>query len=96
MLVFEALHDSSAGKSFNVSQLAGKRILFVTFDFVKSVKQSDGALFVSDTFQRPVQWLLTRRVPGVDVVDCIMIVSPFEANMLHKSMRDSATVTLHI
>ena len=96
MPAFEALRDSSAGKSFNVSQLAGNRRLFVTADFVKTVKQSGGVSFVSDTFQRPVQWLLTSRVLGVYVVDYIMIVSPFEANALHKSMKDSTTVTLHI
>ncbi|KAK3045845.1 hypothetical protein LTR09_012620 [Extremus antarcticus] len=96
MLAFEALRDSSAGNSFDVSQLAGDRKLFVTADFVKTVKQSGGASFVSDIFQRPVQWLLTSWMPGVTVVNHIMIISPFEANALHESMKDGIHVSLHI
>lgn len=96
MPAFEALKDSSAASDFPVSQLAGEGRLLVTTDFAKTVVPSSRSSYLSDAFQRPVQWLLTRRVKGTTKVDRIIIISPYEANQLYKPMESSTAATLHI
>lgn len=93
---FEALKDSSAASDFSVWQLAGNGRLLVTADFANTVKPCKGSSYISDAFQRPVQWLLTTRAKGTSEVDRIIIISPYEANQLYKSMEGSNAATLHI
>lgn len=93
---FQSLEDSSAAQGFSVRQLAGDCRLLVTVDFSKTVKPSGSASYQSDSFQRPVQWLLTSRVKGTDIVDRILIISPYEANQLYRSMEGSTAATLHL
>ena len=84
MPAFESLSETSAASEINVRQLVGKRNLFVTTDFARTVVKS-GKRFVSDTFQRHVQWVITRRVntgPLTESANFIMIVSEYEANLL--------------
>lgn len=96
MPAFEALKDTSAAKDFSVWQLAGEGRLLVTADFARTVKPSTSSSYLSDTFQRPVQWLLTTRAKGSATVDRIIIISPYEANQLYKRMQNSAAATLHV
>lgn len=96
MPAFEALKDSSVASGFSVQQLAGDHRLLVTADFVKTIKPSKASSYLSDAFQRPVQWPLTSRVDGTSTVDRIIIISPYEANQLYKSMEFSTAATLHI
>jgi hypothetical protein len=96
MPAFDALKDSSAAKDFSVRQLAGDGRLFVTADFAKTIEPSDRSSYLSDAFQRPVQWLLTTRAKGTASVDRIMIIGPFEANVLYKPMESSTAATLHV
>jgi hypothetical protein len=95
MPAFKALQASSAAKSLPIAQLVKGTKLFVTADFAKTVEQSGGASYLSDGFQRSVQWLLTNRVKGTNDVDRILIISPWEANKLYTSMRQSSAATLH-
>lgn len=95
MPAFEALKDSSAAKNFSVCQLAGAGRLFVTADFAKTVIPSNRSSYLSDAFQRPVQWLLVTRLP-FHTVHRIMIISPFEANQLYKRMQGSLAAALHV
>lgn len=96
MPAFEALKDSSAASDFSVHQLAGEGRLLVTMDFAKTVKPFSRSSYLSDAFQRPVQWLLTSRVKGTTNVDRIIIISPYEANQLYKRMESSTAAALHV
>ena len=96
MPAFEALRDCSAAEGFPIAQLAGGRKLFVTADFVNTINLSGGLSCPPDTFQRPVQWLLTSRVLDSNTIDRIIIISPYEANQLYRSMEVSTVATLHV
>ncbi|KAF7189675.1 hypothetical protein HII31_08995, partial [Pseudocercospora fuligena] len=97
MPAFETLLDSSAaeGLGFALSQLAGGRHLMATADFARTVEKS-GNSYISDAFQRPVQWLLTSCPKGSSKVDHILIISPYEANQLYPRMKGTISTTLHI
>jgi hypothetical protein len=96
MPAFQALQNSSAANAFPIGQLVGDGKLFVTADFAKTVEQTGGASYLSDGFQRPVQWLLMNRIKGTTIVDRILAVSPWEANKLYTSMRHSSGASLHL
>lgn len=98
MPAFEALKDSSAASDFSVWQLAGRGTcrLLVTADFAKTVVSSTRSSYLSDAFQMPVQWLLTSRAKGSATINCIIIISPYEANQLYKTMQSSTAATLHV
>ncbi|KAJ0123975.1 hypothetical protein J7T55_012448 [Diaporthe amygdali] len=96
MPAFEALENSSAASDFPVRQMAGEGSLLVTADFAKTIKPSNRSSYLSDAFQRPVQWVLTSRAKGTATVDRIIIISPYEANLLYKPMEGSTAATLHV
>jgi hypothetical protein len=96
MPAFKALQASSAAKCLPIAQLVGDGKLFVTADFAKTVERLGGASYLSDGFQRSVQWLLTNRIKATNIVDRILIISPWEANKLYTSMRHSPGATLHL
>lgn len=91
---FTSLRFTGAGKVFPTSILRSEQLL-VTADFAQTVEHK-GASFVQDAFLRPVQWLLTRCAPGSNVVQYIMVISPFEANQLYRNMQKSAATMLHV
>ena len=92
---FEALRNTSIGRSFDVSQFDGDRKLLVTADFVNTIRHKyvDGD---TDDFQRPVRWVLTRLNADGSEVDCMMVISPYEANRLYVRMKDARRTTLHL
>ncbi|KAI1366807.1 hypothetical protein F5Y08DRAFT_112758 [Xylaria arbuscula] len=77
---FDSLNDTSAAGYFTPSQLSSSR-LYVTNDFAQTVHASSIG-HVSDSFQRPVQWILSSCVKDSNMVDTLMIISPFEAEEL--------------
>lgn len=93
MPAFESLATTSASKKVALHQLVGERKFLVSTDFAKAVNQT-GNTFQADAFQRHVHWVLTRRLHDSNLVDCVMIVSEYEANELLPHMK-SATMTLH-
>ncbi|KAG9202858.1 hypothetical protein G6514_003880 [Epicoccum nigrum] len=94
---FQALRSTSAAKHYDLTQLPKE--LLVTKDFMRTVKNPSGskkANFVSDCYQRPVQWVLS--VPDEAASDAIklVILSPFEASRLQNQIQQSKKVTLHL
>ena len=92
---FHALLDTSAAISFNASQLTAGGHLLASADFVRTVKK-DRVSFLSDGYQRSVQWILTSDTKSSDTVACMMIISPHEAQELMTRVRRSTKVTLHL
>lgn len=93
---FEALRNTSAAAYLDVSQFPHG--LLVSADFASTVKIL-GASYLSDVYQRPVQWILTntgRSASGKDAVRQMMIISPYEAQELLLHIRQSKTVALHL
>jgi hypothetical protein len=94
---FLSLSSSSAAKqNINLSQFP--KDLLVTADFTRTVKRPLGIAmdaYVSDSFQRAVQWILSVCYDSVTTKHLI-ILSPFEANELLPFIRKSRTVTLHL
>ena len=91
---FEALRSSSAAAHFDVSQFPHD--LFVTADFARTVKASRRS-YISDAYQRPVQWILTSTgVERSNAVEYMVIISPFEAQELLPLIKECRRVTLHI
>ncbi|KAI1307733.1 hypothetical protein F5Y03DRAFT_114674 [Xylaria venustula] len=96
MPAFDALLDTNAAKTFNVSQLnSGK--LFVTKDFARTVRVS-GNMHRSDQFQRHVQWILSSHGKESNIIDILLVISPFEAEMLMPRLQSAgpSRATLHL
>jgi len=90
---FDTLRNTSAAAGFDVSQLGRDRRLFVTQDFISTVKEQDKS-FVSDSYLRNVQWIISLQ-DNHDTVTSLVIISPFEANALRHQMPHSST-TMHL
>lgn len=95
---FKSLENTSATSYLDVTQFPSD--LLVTNDFATTVKEQKGSSFISDSFQRSVQWILTScRVQGSSsrsVAQAVVIISPYEANHLLPEIRMSEAVTLHM
>jgi hypothetical protein len=95
---FQALASTSAAKFFDTTDLPTD--LLVTTDFMRTVKipnSSSVAPFMSDSYQRPVQFVLS--VPSATEpgdTRRLIIISPFEANELLSTIVKYARVTLHL
>ncbi|KAB2100064.1 hypothetical protein AG0111_0g11729 [Alternaria gaisen] len=95
---FQALKSTSAAKHFDLERFP--KDLLMTADFERTVKHPQGVmsdLYVSDSYLRPVQWILsiaTGYEPSADW--CLVILSPFEAEQLVAKVRKSKLVTLHL
>lgn len=96
---FESLRNTSATAYLDVSQFPHG--LQVTNDFSTTVQMSHVSNFISDTYQRPVQWVLTSTSggeppPGKRVAKQVIIISPYEATCLLPEIRTSRAVTMHL
>lgn len=93
---FETLRRTSATLHIDVSQFP--RDVLCTTDFSSTVQTSGaGKSSLLDAYQRPVQWILTGIGNGRDnTVKHVVIISPFEAQMLQTEIRKSPKVTLHL
>lgn len=97
---FEALRNTSAAAHLDVSQFP--QDLLVTADFASTIQTWDfGRAYVSDSYQRPVQWILTSTGSSpkelrVNTVKHMMIISSFEAQELLPQIKQSQMVTLHL
>jgi hypothetical protein len=90
---FETLRDTSAAAHLDVSQFP--QDLLVTADFASTV-QISGMSYISDAYQRPVQWVLTSASGSNNSVKHMMIISPYEAHELLPNVKKSKTATLHL
>ena len=87
ILAFDSLRCTSAYCHLNATFV--HRNLFVTNDFfqtVESVLQGN-----NDLFLRPVKWVLSHSLS-----DCLVIISPFEANALLLTIQATPDVGLHL
>ncbi|KAK2685062.1 hypothetical protein QWA68_016574 [Fusarium oxysporum] len=89
---FQTLSNTSAARYFNVQSFPSS--VRATLDFAKTVKGTFGANNSSDSFQRPVQWILTDKCQAEPVY--LVIISPFEAQELLPLIERSQHVTLHV
>ncbi|KAF3031198.1 hypothetical protein E8E12_000087 [Didymella heteroderae] len=95
---FQSLVSTSAAKLFETADLPTD--LLVSTDFMRTVKipkNSSVAPFISDSYQRPVQFVLS--VPSATKpgdTRTLIIISPFEANELLSTIVKYAKVTLHL
>lgn len=89
----EALRDTTGAESFDVGLLNGN--LMVTSDFVRTVVKW-GSSYRSDQFQRSVQWIISGRERNSNMISSLLIISPFEANLLQPEMRRSRNTKLHL
>ncbi|KAF2728036.1 hypothetical protein EJ04DRAFT_389558, partial [Polyplosphaeria fusca] len=89
---FRALSSCSAANLVDLAQFPTE--LLVTADFMRTVKRPPGlssAPYCSDSFQRPVQWILSVADPRH-----LVVLSPFEANELLLDISQSEWATLHL
>ncbi|KAK2770590.1 hypothetical protein CKAH01_14643 [Colletotrichum kahawae] len=95
MPAFISLGTTSASSHYKVENFP-QRIL-VTEDFTQTIipKLPSCQEYVSDFFQRSVQWILTRALEG-GVIDVAMIISPYEAQELLPELKRSKFVSLHL
>lgn len=94
---FQALTSTSAAKLFELAQFP--RALWVTYDFMHTVQAPRGLskdAFITDSYQRPVQWVLSIPHETKETIQGLVIISPFEANLLYPIIRETAKVTLHL
>ncbi|GAB7355484.1 hypothetical protein MBLNU459_g5980t2 [Dothideomycetes sp. NU459] len=96
MPAFEALCDTSAAARFDISQLCrDENRLLVTTEFARTVEKT-GQSYQSDSYQRSVQWILTNTAQDSDMVEHMIIISPYEADNLLPLVKTSRHVTLHV
>jgi hypothetical protein len=90
---FQTLQNTTAAEYLKDSQSSFPGDLLVTADFSRTIKPM-GVKFVTDNYLRPVQWILTC-TNAAGLVDCMVVISPFEAQMLLPTVRKHKKVTLH-
>jgi len=89
---FQAFAQTSAAADVNLAHFPSD--ILATDDFMRTV-QLPTVRPCSDSYQRPVQWLLTDRTDP-ERPSIIIIISPYEAQELLSDIRGSSFVTLHI
>lgn len=87
---FEVFKDTTAADHFNPSDFPGS--LLVSVDYSRTV-QPTGGHFISDSYLRPVQWIITCK--NIDKGMSMIVISPFEAFKLLAHIRAYKKVTLH-
>ncbi|KAH0439221.1 hypothetical protein CcaCcLH18_03016 [Colletotrichum camelliae] len=92
---FMSLSNTSASAHCEVEKFP--RRIMVTNDFVQTIipKLPSCQRYVSDLFQRSVQWILTRVSKG-RFTKVAIIISPYEAQELLPDIRQSKFVRLHL
>lgn len=90
---FKALQGTSAAKALETGLELFPQDILVTDDFARTVKLRSTRRFASDSYQRPVQWILTSQPRDWKHV---VIISPHEAQELIPQIRTSQNTTLHL
>ncbi|RBR20353.1 uncharacterized protein FIESC28_05317 [Fusarium coffeatum] len=89
---FRVLKSTSAAQHFNLQSFPSS--IRATPDFAKTVKGAFGINNYSDSFQRPVQWILAGKYQAKTTY--LVIISPFEAQQLLPLIQRSQFVGLHL
>ncbi|EQL02661.1 hypothetical protein OCS_01620 [Ophiocordyceps sinensis CO18] len=90
---FQALSSTSAAKHINLEEFPPTNLL-TTRDFRRTVGLKGNKL-CADSYQRPVQWILSNSQGQVSERK-FLIISPFEAQQLFPQMEKSSKATLHL
>lgn len=94
---FRALRFTSAARLFDLTNFPSD--LLVTVDFIRTIKiprNLTNDSFISDPYQRPVQWILSVPQGTQQNIETLVVLSPYEANYLLTPIRESSKVTLHL
>ena len=93
---FQALSATTAARLFDLSNFdRHPQEVLATADFARTVQQR--ALFCADAYQRPVQWVLAGSAADtVGAPTQLVVLSPWEANVLLPSILASGKTTLHL
>ncbi|RSL88379.1 hypothetical protein CEP51_001714 [Fusarium floridanum] len=87
---FMSLATTSAAQHLDISAFPSN--IVVTRDFAETVDEVLGHVDFSDSFQKPVQWILSvQRNPSI-----LVIVSPYEVQQLLPAIEQSKHVALHL
>ncbi|KAK5994206.1 hypothetical protein PT974_07649 [Cladobotryum mycophilum] len=89
---FQILKTTSTAESFNLEDFPSD--LLATIDYMRTVKLS-GNNPQSDSYQRPVQWILSS-TKEEQLAHRLIIISPFEAQELMLKIEKSSFVSLHL
>jgi hypothetical protein len=89
---FETLHNTSAANHFDMDECPSG--VLVTADYTRTVVLA-GKEPCADSYQRPIQWVLTS-TRGGRIVQDIVIISPYEAQELMPIIKQSTSVFLHL
>ncbi|KAF4445849.1 hypothetical protein F53441_10495 [Fusarium austroafricanum] len=89
---FQSLSRTSAASYLDVREFPA--IVWATMDFIHTVKEALEGKNYSDSFQRPVQWVLTSQEEGTRCR--LVIISPYEAQHCLPLIERSQHVTLRL
>lgn len=89
---FETLRRTSAAAHIDVSQFPTD--VLTTVDFASTVHPHFQQTLL-DAYQRSVQWILTS-IGSNNTINHMIIISPFEAQVLLPDIQESRRVTLHL
>ncbi|KAF5580557.1 hypothetical protein FPANT_9293 [Fusarium pseudoanthophilum] len=89
---FQSLSKTSAAVHFDVKEFP--ETVWVSMDFAHTVKGVFGGKSYSDSYQRPVQWVLSGK--NEEGASRMVIISPFEAQHFLPLIEESEHVTLHL
>ncbi|SCV44708.1 uncharacterized protein FFB14_08302 [Fusarium fujikuroi] len=89
---FQSLNKTSAVVHFDVKEFP--ETAWVSMDFAHTVKGAFGGKNYSDSYQRPVQWVLVGK--NEEGAPRIVVISPFEAQHFLPLIEESEHVALHL
>ncbi|KAI0886696.1 uncharacterized protein GGS22DRAFT_199079 [Annulohypoxylon maeteangense] len=90
---FVGLRDTTAGALFDVDDFQSG--LLASMDFERTIEHHHNGSDVLDFYQRTVQWILTSG-PNDKVVKHMMVISPYEAQVLLPEIQASEVAALHL
>ncbi|KAF5620121.1 hypothetical protein F52700_11441 [Fusarium sp. NRRL 52700] len=89
---FQSLSKTSAAVHFDVKEFP--ETVWVSMDFAHTVKGVFSGKSYSDSYQRPVQWVLTGK--NQEGASRMVVISPFEAQYFLPLIEESEHVALHL
>ncbi|KAF5693005.1 hypothetical protein FDENT_2443 [Fusarium denticulatum] len=89
---FQSLNKTSAAVHFDVKEFP--ETVWVSMDFAHTVKGDFSGKSYSDSYQRPVQWVLSGK--NEEGASRIVVISPFEAQHFLPLIEESEHVALHL
>lgn len=94
---FQSLSMTSAAMRFDIPKFPEN--LLVTANFARTVKKPSklsSSAFITDAYQRQVQWIVSVVDEEISIIRALIILSPQEANELYLPVKSHSKVTLHL